>query len=299
MQSICLFHNGNLRIVELYKNKFNDLKFCGNLAEAEDTPATGCLWEVCFADATFHNLLTASKLGVKIVRHITDYQDDMKHLLPECERFEYSQWLQNCVTNNLSLANEVVSEFSIDNKTKNATIVITTGRTANIHLQEIYRRQGNAAYESSKKLDAPFFEAQDSVFLWRLDQWGCLTSTWIAQQTQYTKAHRVEGDPLFDFEKTAPIDINWIETDWSNLCKLTLDQALLSKYVCNRPVSHTTTEFVTANFETIQKPLVYNKQELIPNYQEVKVWYENSDIAKNLTVVYNNVITHLTPWSSQ
>lgn len=297
-QSICLYHNGNSRIVEHYRNKFANLKFCGNWAEAGDKSATGCLWEICFADANFANLLSAHAEGVKIVRHISTYDDDMEHLLPECQRFDYPQWLEYAVTANLCLAQDVISDLCITPGTQNATVIITTGRTANMHLQEVYAHNKKLAFESSKKLDSIFFNARDSVFLWRTDQWACLTSTWIAQQTDYQKAHQVEGQRSVEFNKqVAPLDISWIETDWVNMCKITLDQALLSKYVCNRPTSHTTTEFITANFKSIQQAISYRKQDLIPNYNEMYHWYQHSNLAKNLTIVYNNVVNHLTFWS--
>lgn len=299
-QSVCLYHNGNSRVIELYRNQFANLKFCGNWAEADNRPATGCLWEVCFADATADNLLLASVTGVKIVRHISTYQDDMNYLLPECERFDYDQWINHAVTDNLCFANEVISELHVTYPTQDKTVIITTGRTANTHLQEVYKSSSKIAFESSNRLDSDFFAAKDSVLLWRLNQWACLTSTWIAQQTEYSKSHQLLHRPDLVFtDPVAPIDLNWVNTNWFNLCRITLDQAMLSKYVCGRPTSHTTTEFVTTNFETVQKSIPYSKQDLIPNYDEIQQWYQDSKVVKNLTTAYNNVVQHLTPWSIQ
>ena len=299
-QSICLYHNGNSRVVELYCNQFANLKFCGNWTEADNRSATGCLWEVCFADVTIDNLLLAVESGVKIVRHISTYQDDMNYLLPECERFEYDQWINHAVADNLCFANAVVSELHVAPPTQDATVIVTTGRTANTHLQEVYKSKSKVAFESSKRLDSEFFTAKDSVLLWRLDQWACLTSTWIAQQTEYAKSHQLEHRPTLSFDSPVlPLDQTWINSTWANLCRITLDQAMLSKYVCDRPVSYTTTEFITANFTTVQTPIPYNKQNLIPNYDEMFQWYNHASLAKHLTIMYNNVITHLTPWSSQ
>jgi hypothetical protein len=295
-----LYHNGNSQVIALYRNQFANLKFCGNWAEANERPATGCLWEVCFADATVDNLLLAADRGVKIIRHISTYQDDMNHLLSECERFEYNQWINHAVTDNLCFANVVVSEFQVALPAQDSTVIVTTGRTANTHLQEVYKNKGKVVFESSKRLDSEFFMAKDSVLLWRLDQWACLTSTWIAQQTGYTKSHQLEHRPALSFDHPVlPLDLDWVNSTWKNLCKITLDQAILSKYVCNRPTSYTTTEFVTANFKTVQKPIPYSKQNLIPNYDEMFQWYNHAPLAKHLTTMYNNVITHLTPWSSQ
>lgn len=299
MQSICLYHNGNSRVIELYRTQFANLKFCGNWAEADNRPTTGCLWEVCFADVTIDNLLLASDIGVKIIRHISTYQDDMNHLLPECERFEYDQWINHAVTDNLCFANEVISELHVAPPTQDATVIITTGRTANTHLQEVYKSKNKVAFESSKYLDSEFFNAKDSVLLWRMDQWACLTSTWIAQQTEYATSHQLEHCPALVFDvPVLPLELAWITNTWADLCRITMDQAMLSKYVCNRPVSYTTSEFVTTNFITVQKPVPYNKQNLIPNYDVMFQWYKHAPLAKQLTIMYNNVITHLTPWSS-
>jgi hypothetical protein len=297
-QSICLFHNGNSRVIEFYQKQFANLKFCGNWAEAVDCPTSGCLWEICFADATFDNLALARSLGIKIIRHISTYQDDMQHLLPECEQFDYTQWINHAVTDNLCIADQVISDLVIDQPRQNTTIIITTGRTANTHLQHVYKGQNKYAFESSKKLDSAFFEAGDAILLWRLNQWACLTSTWIVQQTDYAKSHQLNHSPTVTFEhQVAPIDLTWVTNNWFNMCRITLDQAMLSKYVCRRPTSYSTTEFVTSTFETVQKPLSYRKQDIIPNYDEIQQWYDQSKIAFNLTTVYNNVIQHLIPWS--
>jgi hypothetical protein len=298
MQSICLFHNGNSRILNLYKTQFKDLKFCGNLAESTEKSSTGCLWEICFSDATPSNLLDAISQGVKIVRHISTYQDDIENLLPECERFNYNDWLNNVVSNNLCFAHNIVSDLNISSADTNNTVLITTGRTANTHLQLYYKSKGRLAFEGSTHLDQDFFSSADSVFVWRLDQWACLTSNWIARCTNYSKSHQTSLQPIVTFdEPVAPLSLDWIKTEWFNRCKTAMDQSLFSKYVLNKFVSVATTEFIIKNIETIQQPLRYKKKKLIPNYDEIKCWYEQSDVATSLDIMYNQVTKHLQPWS--
>lgn len=296
-QSVCLYHNGNSRILQQYKTQFLHLQFCGNWAETTEHPATGCFWEICHADATTENLMRATTSGVYVLRHISTYQDDLENLLPECRNFEYSDWLTHVVTNNLCFADQVVSDLLLKSSINPCTVIITTGRTANTHLQEVYKSHGGIAFEGPKSITDDLLLAHDAVLLWRQDQWQCLTSIWIAEQTFYKKAHQLAGKPLIHFDVVEPIDINWICTNWMNQCKITLDQALLSKYVCNRPTSYTTTSEITKKFSSVQIPLPYDKRQLIPNYEQVESWYTQSTIASLLNLLYIKVTTHLTPWN--
>lgn len=297
LQSVCLYHNGNSRILQQYKAQFLHLQFCGNWAEATDHHAPGCLWEICYADATVENLMQATASSVHVLRHISTYQDDLENLLPECEHLEYADWLTHVVTDNLCFADQVVSDLLLESSGNPCTVIITTGRTANTHLQEVYKSHGRIAFEGPKSITNDLLSAHDAVLLWRQDQWQCLSSTWIAKQTFYKKSHQLANKSSKHFDVVKPIDINWICQDWMNICKITLDQALLSKYVCNRPTSYTTTAEITKKFLSVQVPLSYNKRQLIPNYEEVESWYKQSTIASFLELRYNKVIKHLTPWS--
>ena len=155
-QSICIYHNGNSRILAYYKQKFSHLKFVGNLAESADYPAQGHMWEVCFADANRHNLFQAKKQGVYILRHVSDFQDDLQNLLPECESFEHADWLDHVVTRQLSFANHVVCDFVLESNSNNSTVIVTTGRTANTYFQEILTQAGMTTFENSKFLTNDF-----------------------------------------------------------------------------------------------------------------------------------------------
>lgn len=295
-KNVCIFHNGNSRIVELYKQKFSNLKFHGNWINANaDSPAG--LWEICFADATFDVLMQARSAGVFIIRHITQYQDDLDHLMPECEKFEYNNWLAHAVTNYLCFADQIVSEFLITPpEHKSDTVIVTTGRTANTHLQQVYNMHGYYAFENLKTINKDFLTAGNSVLLWREDQWQCLTSHWIATCTKFQKAHQFLGKDPPKFDLVESLNHHWIECDWVNMCQATLDMALLFKYVCNRPTSYTTTSEITKKFVSTHVPLSYNKHQIIPNYDEMQQWYIQSGIVELLDILYNNVTKHLTPW---
>lgn len=298
MQSICIYHNGNSRILQQYKAKFLHLTFSGNLADSvNNLPSHGHLWEICFADATREILTTALQHGVFILRHISTYSDDMDNLLIECERFDYQPWLNHVVANNLCFASQVVSDLTLDSPVEDATAIITTGRTANMHFQSVLAQQGLQTFEYSKTLDQQLLESKSAILLWRKDQWECLTSTWVAQQTQYSKSHQRAGDPLIKFDHIlAPISQEWVNAAWVNLCQIVLDHAMFYLYVCGRSITHTTTELVTGAFQSDQQKLKYNKEQLISNYRETQQYYYQSGIAELLEMLYTNVTKHITPW---
>jgi hypothetical protein len=298
MQSVCIYHNGNSKILQQYKDKFSHLTFSGNLAESvNNLPSHGHLWEICFADATRENLIAAVRHGVFILRHISTYRDDMDNLLPECERVDYNSWLTHVVANNLCVASQVVSELTLDGPVENNIAIITTGRTANKHLQLILNQQGYNSFEYSKTLDQQLFDSASAVLLWRKDQWECLTSNWFAMQTNYANAHQLANQPLIKFDHIVEsIPQEWINTEWINLCQAVLDHAMFYLYVCCRPITYTTTEFITESFQSDQQKLSYNKEQLIDNCQETKQYYRQSGIAELLEMLYTNVTKHVDPW---
>jgi hypothetical protein len=295
MQSVCIYHNGNSRILAHYKQKFSHLKFVGNLAESADYPAQGHMWEVCFADANRTNLFRAKKHGVYILRHVSDFQDDLQHLLPECQSFNHDTWLTHVVTNQLSFADHVVCDFVLKTQSNNSTVIVTTGRTANTYFQEILTRAGMTTFENSKFLTDDFLSSSIAVLLWRLDQWECLTSIWIAAQTDYKYSHQLaQSAPLkFDFN-VDEIPVEWINTDWFNMCSVAFDHSLLYKYVLQKPIYSAVTErIVEFKTTTIQQKLNYDKSKIIPNHKQMQLAYEQSEIADILTMLYNQTQHHI------
>ena len=166
-QSICIYHNGNSKVLAHYKQKFSHLKFSGNLAESLAYPNQGHMWEVCFADATRTNLAQAKKSGVHILRHISSYQDDQQNLLSECESLDHSQWLNHAVNDNLSFSDDVVCDFVLETIPDGSTVIVTTGRAANTYFQEILKRTGMITFEHSKSLSDDFLSSSLAVLLWR------------------------------------------------------------------------------------------------------------------------------------
>lgn len=295
MQSICLFHNGNKQIVANYIEKFPNLKFSENWILAGDTPPnTGCLWEICHADVSDELLLKARNNNIKIIRHISTYEDDLKNLMAEVVKTSKEQWLNQTVLHNLSWSDEIISDLTEFDTKHHQTIIITTGRTANTHLQQVLRQKNIDAKESSKTLDSDFLTSTKNILLWRKNQWECLTSNWIAVCTDYKYSHQYADRKPVVFEKIVePIDNNWIISNWSNQIKITLDSAMFSKYILKIPTFHTTTEYITKQFISNQQKLQYDKVKIIPNYFESKLFFENSSIKFNSELAYENVVKHL------
>lgn len=297
MQSVCIFHNGNQRILEHYKALYSDLNFVGNLSESVTWPSHNSLWEVCFADASIELLYRAKSAGIKILRHVSTYQDDLDNRLPECGKFDYDQWLQHVVCNLISLADQIVCDWTLPSKTVNETVIITTGRTANTHLQRAMLIKGAKFYECSKKYDHNFFAASAAVLLWRLDQFACLTSNWIAAETKYRYAHQLTHGASHSFSTVNPITTEWVHNEWVNSCKLVLDQAMTSKYLMQRSTVRTTTEQIIHKLISNHTKLGYNKNQVIPNYREIEQYYIGSEVEKMLHYLYNNVCEHIPEWN--
>jgi hypothetical protein len=294
--SICIYHNGNSKILEFYKEKFQHLTFVGNLSESTQFDPSGCLWEVCFADATKENLTAACKQGIRIVRHISSYKDDCDNLLPESRLFDFDDWLNYVVITNLSFADEVVCDELLPTSVNNEIAIITTGRTANTHFVEVLKSFNQCSFEYFKKIDERFLQAASAILMWRLDQWECLTSIWISKQTDHW-SHQLENQSKLQFDLLVdPIDQTWIKTDWVNICTSVLDHALFYKYVIGRPVSLITTEQAIEKYQSVQKKIDYDKKEIIKNYKESQSKYSESSIAKLLDLLYNKVQSHIPLW---
>jgi hypothetical protein len=100
---------------------------------------------------------------------------------------------------------------------------------------------------------------------------------------------------LYDFNFIVPeISQEWLETDWVNMCCLVFDHALLYKYVLHRPIYSTTTEqIVSLNIQTGQQKLTYDKSKIIPDYEQSRLRYEQSDVAEILNMLYNQTQLHI------
>jgi hypothetical protein len=293
--NICIFHNGNSRIVELYKQNFPSLKFCGNLTNCNYLDnIDNCLWEVCFTDATREILTKASEAGITIVRHISTYSDDMENLLPECIRFDYVDWLNFVVTKNMSFADEIISEFElstcVDN---NKTIIITTGRTANMHFQEVLSKYGIQSFENEKMLNDQMFNSTAAVLMWREDQWECLSSIWIAKNTKFV--HNTQNQPELTIE-VDPVELTWIDKDWYDMAQIALDYALFFKFILKKHITIMTTERAISGYISNHKKVNYNKQKTIKQCDQTKQLYQNSAVAKTLNLLYNKVQKQIKIW---
>jgi hypothetical protein len=292
--SICLYHNGNSRVVDYYKEKFSNLKFSGNWSEATEKSSTGQLWEICFADATRNNMLAACQQQINIIRHISTYDDDTKNKLPEAGEFDYQDWLTHVVANNLSFADTVISDFYLQSHTNDEIAIVTTGRTANTHLQLVLHDRGQQSFEYKKLLDQRLLESKSALLLWRKDQWECLASTWIAMQTDYNYSHQLLGQSLVSIDFTVKeIDKQWINASWSNLCQSVLDHSMFIKYVCQKPIHLVTTENIVAQFQSKQQKINYNKEKIIDNYDQTMRYYSQSLVAELLELLYNKVQKHI------
>jgi hypothetical protein len=292
--NVCIFHNGNRRILEFYKNKFVNLTFLGNLSETTTFNKSNCLWEICFADATRENLTQAALAGVHIIRHVSEYHDDQKNLLPECQKFNYSDWLNFVVACNISFADEIISDIAIDYNINKETAIITTGRTANLHFQEVLSTLDINSFEYEKILYPRLFSAELAILMWREDQWECLTSIWIAKNTEFI--HNTNNQQTLDL-KVGMIDQNWIKTDWVNMAQTVFDHAVFFKTVLKRPITFISTEDAVSNYSSSHKKINYNKQTVIANYNQTKEFYQNSAIANTLNFLYNKTCKKLPSWT--
>jgi hypothetical protein len=291
--SICLYHNGNSQVIQQYRTKFSHLKFCGNWAEANKILPTGCLWEISFADATRQNLIRASDSGIAILRHISNYEDDMQHRLPECQWFNYQDWFKHAVIRNLIFSDIVVSDMVLNESESNETVIINTGRTANTHFQKVLESYGHASYECSKVVDNRMLRSKSAVVMWREDHWETLASIWIALQLDLWGHQNKNSPDLVYTEVVDAIDPLWMETDWTNICQSVGDHAVFFKYVLKKPITLMTTERATQEYASKYKKIPYNKDQIICNYEQTKSKYQSSEIANFINFLYNKIQQHI------
>ena len=302
--TICVYHNGNSRVVEFYKKKFQHLIFAGNLSESENYPS-GHLWEVCFADATAENLFKAKTQNVFILRHISTYKDDIEHRLPECEPFEYDDWLSCVVIGQLGFADHIVTDFHLPSTTFKNIAVITTGRTANKHFQKVLETFGKLPFENIKTtnsnhqmiIDQRYFQSESAVLMWREDQWECLTSIWIASHIGYI--HQFKDRPKSEFDLVVnKISTEWIKHEWLNMCQLVFDRAFFFRYILDKPVEIMTTERAISTYQSNHEKISYNKSSIITGYSMSKNEYQKSKTTKIIDLLYSNAQKHLARWEA-
>jgi hypothetical protein len=289
MNSICIFHNGNSRILEIYKNKFNFLEFAGNLACVE--LSDNKLYEICYADASDEILFLAKENGIKIIRHISTFEDDILYGLLEFEKFFYDQWIKNVIIPYLSYADDIITDFKMETDNSNEVAIITTGRSASTHLEEYLKSKEIISFEYRKVVDYRWINSKSAILLWREDQWECLASTWISLKNDFQ--HNIVGEkpPIID-KKSPEINTIYVDKNWKNMSRAVLDHSLFYYYVLKKPISYVTTEYCI-NFQTRHKKIQYNKHELILNYDMCKEYYFNSLTRKILNLLYQNTIKHL------
>lgn len=290
-QSVLLYHNGNHRVIKQFREDFRYHRFCGNWTDWCDNPEDHCLYEICIADATDENLSRARQLGIRILRYISAFEDDRSNQVDELETQSWDDWLARVVCKNLCFADVVVGvSLDVEQSVDRHGIIITTGRTANVHLQMIDKSID--LVENSKTLDREFFTARQAILLWRQNQWECLTSTWILQNTGLP-THQFDGK--IDNEIIACDDLteDWIHTDWKNLCQTVFDQALFFHYVLKRPIYHMITEDIISRFTSASEKVDYDKSRLISNFGQMQNFYDGSRAKQIITMCYNNTLNHI------
>jgi hypothetical protein len=291
--SVLLYHNGNQRIIDFFQQQFRYHTYQGNWSEHVNNPKHHSLYEICIADATDSNLQHARNLGIRILRYITCYNDDQTNSVSELKYQDYQQWLTNVVCKNLCFADIVESDSGIiidDKSSQNHGIIITTGRTANTHLQMI--DQSINLIEYQRNIGQDLISARQAILLWRLDQWQCLTSSWILQ-FHGQPIHQFNGKIRGSIKSAGNIPRSWVDYDWKNVCQLVLDTALFFRYIIRKPVYHMTTEDIISRFQSHSEKIRYSKKNLIPNFDEIKSYYDNSDTKKLITLCYNNTLKHI------
>jgi hypothetical protein len=296
-RSICLYHNGNSQVIDYYRKKFSHLTFSGNWSEEHNPTPTGKLWEICYADVTKENLINANSLGIYVLRHVSSYVNDQKHLLNECQVMSYNDWLNHVVCNNLIFCDEVVSQLDFGKAKNNKTIIITTGRTANSHFQCVLKSLGQNAFECSKTINTNLLESQSAVLMWRVEHWEALASNWLAFQTnQWT--HRINNQDTKTINQHVPaISQKWIDKDWASICQIVFDSACFFKLILKRPISLMTTERAISEFQSPHSKLSYNKSELIENYNQTKIEYQASSTSKFIDMLYSRITPLVNDWS--
>ena len=290
-QSICIYHNGNSRILDYYKSKFNYLTFGGNWAETKNCDAPNYLWEICFADATRDNLFNLSKNNVHVIRHISEYTDDQQNRLAECSPYNYEFWINHVVSNHLCFADQVICDQVIKTNSVDEIAIITTGRTASSHLEEALKTLGYASFEYEKTICDRLLSSESAILLWREDQWACASSHWIMYQER----------AIHQFNDRLPQEINlvvepipwsWIENVWINMCQLVADHSMFFYYVLGKPVNIMTMQQAITLYQSRHEKISYNKDQIIPNYDLIKSKYQNSEVEYFLNFMYNKLRTH-------
>lgn len=273
MQSVCIFHNGNQRIIELYRAHYHALSFRGNWGVTDKKTPVGSLYELSYADATFNNISELNVFGIQVVRHITNYVDDNANRPSECEQLNYNDWLQCAVLNNLCFSNIIKTEFIQCPISSNEHAVITTGRTASLHYRYILKEQNITAFENHKSLDERWINAGSATLLWRKDSWECLTSHFIAQNQEFV--HNIEGRNTHQFSNEAiEITREFVE-NFVNQCLAAMNFSLYFKYILQKPIDVVTTEDIL-NIQTKSKKVDYNKKALILNYDQTKLDFDTT-----------------------
>jgi hypothetical protein len=290
--SILLYHNGNQRVIDRFKKHFRFHSYQGNWSEHLSHPLDNSLYEICIADATDANLSQARFLGIRILRYISAYDDDWINPISEMTCQPYELWLSNVVCKNLSFADIVDCEFFLNNRPKSQhSVIITTGRTANTHLQMIDKSA--MLVEGSKIIDEKLLEAKEAIFLWRLDQWDCLVSSWLLQINNNVPLHQFNSKLRGSVPPTVNLDSRWIDNQWKNLCQFVMDSAMFFRYVIKRPISHMTTEDIVKRFKSPSEKINYSKSDLVLNYEEMHAYYQSSTTRQILTMCYNNLHKHI------
>ena len=272
--SICIYHNGNKNIISHYKNNFSNLKFVGNWAEF--SYQDNSLYEISHADATYENLFELKKSNIKIIRHISDYDDDQKNIVDECHEQHYEQWLNDSVIKFLSFSDELVCDAEVESGNNGKHAIITTGRTASTHLELYLKKKSIEAFENTKVNitdDKNTLNSKSATFLWRENSWECLTSIWIALQTQ-NFIHAYKNTSFkYECEQVQEIPIEWLTKDWLNMCRHTIDLGIAYKFLLKKPIDIQTYEEIIKHYKTNSIKIPYNKEKIIKNYHHTKEWY--------------------------
>tara|TARA_R110000868_G_C10755344_1_gene753516 strand:- start:35 stop:907 length:873 start_codon:yes stop_codon:yes gene_type:complete len=279
-KSVCLYHNGNSRVVELYKEKYKHLDFAGNYAcnELRDN----ALYEICIADASNKLLLDMKYHGVRIIRHISTSKDDSAHKMDELEHVVYP----DLILNNLCFSDEIHCDYVLDSDNVDETVIITTGRTANSNLVDNLKQKGQIAWEDEKIINSRLCNSKHAILLWRCDVWEVCTSIAISYSNGFLHNTDITPRPVFD--TSFNIDMDWIDVTFWNNCRLTLDRALYYHVLMQKPVKCMTTEEMLPTTPSRFKKINYNKQQLILNYTQAHKHFIDTKFDKNIIMLYNN-----------
>lgn len=284
MDSICIYHNGNARIVEKYKSTYSHLKFAENWAVARRDDLNGRLYELSFADATVQTVLDLKNENIEIIRHISNYFDDQTNRMLECEALSYNDWLNFAVLTNLSLADEIVVDYHQDSLTNPEHAIITTGRTASAHYQFLLKEKGIESFENPKTIDPRWINSESATLLWRKDSWECLTSQFIATQQGF--GHNIDGiQPQYDEQLQCELPTSFIES-FFNQCMTTCNYSVYYKYVLRKPIAVAFTEDIVEK-ESKSRKIDYNKSQLISNYNQQKKLFEQNT-KKTIDFIFKN-----------